>query len=71
LAKTLECRDSGIPCRAKITGETEEEVLQQTVEHAREKHGADITQAKTLVRYAQSLIRDDGSPATASGTGTT
>lgn len=62
MAKTLECRRSGIPCRTTITGETGQEVLERAVEHAREKHGVDLTQANTLVRYAQSLIRDEGSP---------
>lgn len=60
--KTFECRDAGVPCRAKITGATEEEVLQKAVEHAREKHGVDLTQANTLARYAHNLIRDEGTP---------
>lgn len=59
MAKTFECRDAGVVCGAKITGETEAEVIAKAVEHAREKHGVDLTQAKTLARYAQSLVRDD------------
>ncbi len=58
MAKTFECSHGGVVCGAKITGETEEEVLAKAVEHAREKHGVDLTQAKTLARYAQSLIRE-------------
>ena len=46
-------------CRAKVTGATEEEVLAKAVEHAKEAHGVDLTQARTLARYAQSLIRDE------------
>jgi len=57
--KTFECRRGGVVCRAKITAETEEEVLRQAVEHARRVHGVDLTQAKTLARYAQSLVRDE------------
>jgi predicted small metal-binding protein len=60
LTKSFECRDAGVPCRAKITGETDEEVLQRAVEHAREKHGVDLTQSQTLVRFAKSLVRDKG-----------
>jgi predicted small metal-binding protein len=57
--KTFECRRGGVVCRAKIAAETEEEVLRQAVEHGRRVHGVDLTQAKTLARYAQSLVRDE------------
>ena len=59
MAKTFECKHAGVVCGAKITGETEDEVLALAVEHARKKHGVDLTQAQTLARYAQSLIRDE------------
>jgi len=59
MAKSFECRHGGVVCGAKITGETEGEVLRQAVEHAKQKHGVDLTQAQTLARYAQSLIRDE------------
>jgi predicted small metal-binding protein len=58
VAKVFECRHGGVVCDAKIEGETEEEVLQKAVEHAREKHGVDLGQARTLARYAQSLVRE-------------
>ncbi|MBA3476449.1 MAG: DUF1059 domain-containing protein [Actinobacteria bacterium] len=54
----FECRHGGVVCRAKIEGETEDEVLAKAVEHAKDVHGVDLAQAKTLARYAQSLIRD-------------
>jgi predicted small metal-binding protein len=60
LTKSFECRHGGVPCRAKITGETEDEVIQKAVEHARDKHGVDLAQSQTLVRYAKSLVRDEG-----------
>jgi predicted small metal-binding protein len=60
LAKSFRCADAGVVCRAEITGETEEEVLAQAVEHAREAHGVDLTASKTLAKYAQSAIRDEG-----------
>jgi hypothetical protein len=46
-------------CNAKITGETDEEVLAKAVEHAKKEHGVDLSESKTLAGYAQSLIRDD------------
>jgi predicted small metal-binding protein len=63
MAKVFECADAGVPCRARIAGESEEEVLQQAVEHAREKHGVELTQSSTLANYARSLIHDEGEPA--------
>jgi len=60
LARTFECRHGGVVCNAKITGATDEEVLAKAVEHAKEKHGVDLSQSKTLAGYAQSLIRDEG-----------
>jgi len=58
MAKTFECSHGGVVCGAKITGETEEEVLAKAVEHARKVHKVDLTQAQTLARYAKGLIRD-------------
>ena len=58
MTKTFECRHGGVVCNAKIEGETEDEVLAKAVVHAKSAHGVDLTHAKTLARYAQSLIRD-------------
>jgi predicted small metal-binding protein len=57
--KTFQCRHAGVVCNATIRGESDEEVLEKAVEHARKRHGVDLTQSKTLQRYAQSLIRED------------
>jgi predicted small metal-binding protein len=65
LAKSFRCADAGVVCRAQITGATEEEVLQNAVEHAREKHGVDLTASTTLAKFAQSAIRDEDEPAKA------
>ncbi len=54
----LECGSLGPVCGAKVTGETEDEVLAKAVEHAQKVHGVDVTQAKTLVRYAQTRVRE-------------
>lgn len=58
MTKSFECRDAGVVCRTKVTGDTEEEVLAKAVEHARRAHGVDLTQSSTLANYARSLIRD-------------
>ena len=60
MAKSLRCADAGLVCRKKVIGDTDEEVLAEAVEHAKRKHGVDLTQAQTLVRFAQSAIRDEG-----------
>lgn len=63
--KSFECRHAGVPCKAKVTGETEEEVLAKAVEHARKVHGVDLTVSSTLANYARSLVRDE--PGTRAG----
>lgn len=57
---SFRCEDAGVPCNAEVSGESEDEVLQKAVAHAKEKHGVDLTQAQTLARYARSLIRSQG-----------
>ncbi len=69
MTTSFRCRDAGLVCRAQVTGATEEEVLGQAIAHAREAHGVDLTDSRTLARQARSLIRDDGRPAPA-GAGT-
>jgi predicted small metal-binding protein len=63
LTKSFRCADAGVVCRAEITGETEKEVLQKAVDHAREKHGVDLTASTTLANFAKSAIRDEGAAA--------
>jgi predicted small metal-binding protein len=57
--KSFECSRAGVVCNAKLTGETEEEVLSKAVEHARQKHGIDLTVSTTLANFARSQIRDE------------
>ena len=61
MAKKLSfrCSDGGVVCGAKITAGSEDELIAKAVEHAREKHGVDLTQAQTLARYAKSLVREE------------
>lgn len=58
MTKVLHCSDGGLVCGKAVEGETDEEVLAKAVEHAQKDHGVDLTQAQTLARYAQSLIRE-------------
>jgi predicted small metal-binding protein len=67
LTKSFRCADASVVCRAEITGETEEEVLGKAVEHAREKHGVDLTVSTTLTNFAKSAIRDKGSASAEEG----
>jgi predicted small metal-binding protein len=60
VTKVLHCSDGGLVCDKSVEGESEDEVLQKAIEHAREDHGVDLTQSKTLARYAQSLIQEKG-----------
>lgn len=39
MAKVLRCRDVGFDCEAVVRAETEEDILNQAVAHAREVHG--------------------------------
>ncbi|WP_066406393.1 DUF1059 domain-containing protein [Flavisolibacter tropicus] len=53
--KTLHCADAGFDCKAVIHADTEEEVLTQATEHAREVHGVEVTpemaeQLRTLIK---------------------
>lgn len=57
--KSFECRNAGAICSAKVTGESEEEVLAKAVEHARDKHGVDLSRSTTLANFARSQIRDE------------
>ena len=59
MTKSFRCADAGVVCNAKVTGDSEEEVLAKAVEHAKQAHGVDLTQSTTLAGFAQSLIKDD------------
>ena len=39
MAKELHCRDVGFDCDAVVTGESDDEILVQVVEHAKSVHG--------------------------------
>jgi predicted small metal-binding protein len=53
--KTLHCADAGFNCTGVIKGSSEEEILQQATQHAREVHQVEVTpemasQLRTLIR---------------------
>ncbi|HMQ31166.1 MAG TPA: DUF1059 domain-containing protein [Chloroflexaceae bacterium] len=55
--KTLRCRDAGFDCAHVITAESEEEVLRQAAEHAREAHQVEVT--PELAEQVRQVITDD------------
>ena len=55
--KTLHCSDAGFDCQGVIKANTEEEVLQQAAEHAREVHHVTVT--PDLANELKTLIRDE------------
>ena len=59
MAKTITCAHGGIVCGATVRGETEQEVLDKAVTHARDDHGVDVARSKTLTNYLRSLIREE------------
>ena len=67
MSKSFRCADAGVVCRAKVTGDTEDEVLQKAIEHARERHAVDLTSSTTLVKFARAAIRDDDAAARSEG----
>lgn len=55
--KTLHCADAGFDCQGVIKGTTEEEVLTQAAQHAREVHGVEVT--PEMAATLRTLIRDE------------
>ena len=59
MAKSITCAHGGIVCKATVRGESEQEVLDKALAHARDDHGVDAAQSKTLTNYLRTLIRED------------
>lgn len=55
--KTLHCRDAGFDCEGVIRGTTEEEVLHQAAQHARDVHDVRVT--PELAEQLKHLIKDE------------
>ncbi len=65
MALEFRCADVGVACSAATTAATKEELLAKVGEHARTKHGVELTQ--TLVDYALTRVRGTGDPKTPAG----
>jgi predicted small metal-binding protein len=59
VAKTITCAHGGIVCNATVRGDSEEDVLEKALTHARDDHGVNAAESKTLTNYLRSLIRED------------
>ena len=57
MAKELHCADVGFDCEGVISGESEEDVMRQAAEHAREAHGLEDIDADTQ-QAIRAQIRD-------------
>ena len=55
--KTLECSDAGFDCKAVISGNTNEKILEQAAIHAKEVHGINVT--PDLAGQMQALIKNE------------
>ena len=58
MAKTYTCRDVGIDCDWKTSGETEDEVMANITEHAAQRH-PDIELTQDLVAAVRGAIKDN------------
>jgi len=57
MAKSLSCRDVGVDCDFKATGETVEEIMQKTKAHAKSAHGMEEIPPEPLAKV-QAAIKD-------------
>ncbi len=61
MTKLLRCRDVGFECDAEVRGDSNEEILAQVVEHARDAHGvSEVPEA--VVQRAIAAIREEQRP---------
>jgi predicted small metal-binding protein len=58
MSKVLKCREVGMDCDFEARGENEQQIMQQVVKHAQEKHGIkDVT--PELATKVKSVIHDE------------
>jgi len=55
--KTLHCSDAGFDCQGVIQAPTEEEVLTQAAQHARDVHQVEVT--PELTEQLRTLIKEE------------
>ena len=58
MAKSLSCKDVGMNCDFKASGETMEELMQAAALHAKEAHGLDSIPPE-LMPMVQAAVRDE------------
>jgi predicted small metal-binding protein len=58
MAKVISCRDVGMDCDFKASGQTEEEVLKKCAEHAQKEHGMKEI-PKELVEKVRKAIHNE------------
>lgn len=58
MAKVVSCRDVGVDCDFVARGETEQDILRQTAEHARTAHNITEIRAE-LAEKVRGAIRDE------------
>jgi predicted small metal-binding protein len=58
MAKMVSCRDVGVDCDFVARGETEQDILRQCTDHARNDHGMTEIPAE-LVDKVRGAIRDE------------
>jgi predicted small metal-binding protein len=58
MAKVINCRDVGIDCDFQARGETEDDVMQQCAEHARNEHGMNEIPPE-LASKVRAAMRDE------------
>jgi predicted small metal-binding protein len=57
MAKILRCRDAGIDCDFVARGDTDQEVLERTAEHAKADH--DVEDPKDYLEFWKKIIRTE------------
>jgi predicted small metal-binding protein len=65
MTRELHCRDVGFDCDAIVVAESDDEIVQQVAEHAREVHGLTDEQLAdpALLDLVQSQIHEREEPA--------
>lgn len=58
MAKSISCKDVGVDCDFKASGETQEEVLAAVQKHAKEAHGYDSIPPE-LMPKVHAAMRDE------------
>ena len=58
MAKSLSCKDVGMNCDFKASGETMEELMQAAAVHAKQAHGLDSIPPE-LMPMVQAAVRDE------------